>query len=547
MKRDSSSIGDRIRRFRDHDINDSKPDEDDAIDFNKYNKISLGDDGIIDIEIDDDDDEIVIDLQSFNDNNSDAVVVSDEVQVSDDEEDDEQESGDDNFDDIEEVDAAVIREKIKSYDYSSREKKEVVEDDIDTELNNDNKEEFGLYDEEDDIENKADEDDHANNKSKDNKSKKSLPEKIASTLPVEKNNNSIKVRAISLQPESSRINKFDLFFIKTWSVIVTIVAYCANGVNYLIGAVFKKKAPLKYVKAGVVILFCVLLLITILIPVSASGKNNNDSGLALFNSNLLPVRVEVSDNVYKWGYIHKKHAAEGMSSDALVIPAIYEEALPFSKQKVAWVKVENEAGKQYWQIINTKGKRVGARTYEVENSGVKPVGEFTDDNLCWVTISGKYGYINSRGDIEIDPTYEYATNFVNGIAAVGYGGKQWYISTKEKTIGRYNEYDDVYVFTEGLGAVCKGKWGFVDTKGREIVSLQYDAVTQFIDGLAMVKMGETFGVIDTSGRKVVSNIEYNDIYVNNDVFRAFVEKHSNIPRSEEVVIADSLDMCLYVA
>ena len=337
----------------------------------------------------------------------------------------------------------------------------------------------------------------------------------------------IKVRSNTLQPNSAKINKFDLVFIKTWAVIVTSVTYCANGINYLIGAIFKKKAPLKYVKAGVVVLFITLMLITILVPVAVGANNNANSGIEIFNSNLIPVLVETEDGEYNWGYIHKRYASDGMAIDALVIPAIYEEALPFSKQDVAWVRVKN-AKDDYWELIDTKGRRVGDRTYDVM-SGVKPVGEFADNNMCWINISGKYGYINSKGDIKIDPTYDHAETFVDGIASVGHGNKQWYITTSGKTIGRYNEYDEVYSFSDGVGAVKKGKWGFVDDKGREIIEMQYDNVTPFVNGLAMVQMGATFGIIDKVGNKVVSNIEYNDIYVDNEIFRAFIEEHSEVP------------------
>lgn len=338
----------------------------------------------------------------------------------------------------------------------------------------------------------------------------------------------IKIRSTALQSNSAKINKFDLVFIKIWAVIVTSVTYCANGINFLIGVIFNKKAPLKYVKAGVVILFIALMLVTLLVPVAVGSNNKANSGIDIFNSNLIPVLVETKDGEYNWGYIHKKYASDSMAKDALVIPAFYEEALPFSEQNVAWVRVKNGED-DYWELIDTKGRRVGERTYDVM-AGVKPVGEFSDNNMCWINISGKYGYINSKGDIKIDPTYDNAETFVDGIASVGHGSKQWYISTSGKTIGRYNEYDEIYSFSDGLGAVYKGKWGFVDEKGREIIEMQYDNVTPFINGLAMVNMGANFGIIDKVGNKVVSYIEYNDVYVDNDIFRAFIKEHSEMPR-----------------
>ena len=41
----------------------------------------------------------------------------------------------------------------------------------------------------------------------------------------------------------------------------------------------------------------------------------------------------------------------------------------------------------------------------------------------------------------------------------------------------------------------------------------------------MVKMGKTFGLIDTDGNLVINTQWYYDIVINNSVFEEFIENH----------------------
>ena len=123
---------------------------------------------------------------------------------------------------------------------------------------------------------------------------------------------------------------------------------------------------------------------------------------------------------------------------------------------------------------------------------------------------------------------DVAGDFIEGIARVGRGGYEWFISKNGKVVGRANEYNQVLDFSCGLGAVNKGGvWGFVNKKGKEVIELKYNAVSQFVDGYAMVKMGKTFGVIDTDGKLVINTLWYYDIVIENEIFEEFLREHKN--------------------
>ena len=80
-------------------------------------------------------------------------------------------------------------------------------------------------------------------------------------------------------------------------------------------------------------------------------------------------------------------------------------------------------------------------------------------------------------------------------------------------------YDSANDFCEGLASVCRdGKWGFIDTSGREVVPCKYDCVDDFHEGMARVNIGGKWslyrpermslcggktGFVDKTGREVI--------------------------------------------
>ena len=80
-------------------------------------------------------------------------------------------------------------------------------------------------------------------------------------------------------------------------------------------------------------------------------------------------------------------------------------------------------------------------------------------------------------------------------------------------------YDSACDFCEGMASVCRdGKWGFIDTSGREVVPCKYDCVDDFHEGMARVNIGGRWnlyrpermslcggktGFVDKTGREVI--------------------------------------------
>ena len=65
--------------------------------------------------------------------------------------------------------------------------------------------------------------------------------------------------------------------------------------------------------------------------------------------------------------------------------------------------------------------------------------------------------------------FDYAGNFNEGFSAVKKDGKWGYINTKGEQIVEC-KFDDAYYFNEGFARVKKdGKWGYINTKGCSVI------------------------------------------------------------------------------
>jgi hypothetical protein len=122
----------------------------------------------------------------------------------------------------------------------------------------------------------------------------------------------------------------------------------------------------------------------------------------------------------------------------------------------------------------------------------------------------KSGYINRDGQLIGGKYFDYAWSFENGFAiirkkAIDGIGEEWgFIDDHGRQI--MDGYVEVHSFSEGLAGVKlkNGKWGFIDTDSKMIVSPQFDLVQrEFSDGLIYVKSAQGFGFMDKTGKLVI--------------------------------------------
>ena len=157
-------------------------------------------------------------------------------------------------------------------------------------------------------------------------------------------------------------------------------------------------------------------------------------------------------------------------------------------------------------------------------------GSYRDGRLA-VMMGGKWGYIDGQGNQLIACKYDpyngveggqYLSipeplelflrdadtlglyDFSEGLASIYQDGKWGYINTSGELVIPL-QFELARPFSEGLAAVKQdGKWGFIDQTGKVMISPQYDYVLNFQDGLAVVgdQDGSYKCYIDQDGQKI---------------------------------------------
>ena len=86
------------------------------------------------------------------------------------------------------------------------------------------------------------------------------------------------------------------------------------------------------------------------------------------------------------------------------------------------------------------------------------------------------------------------------------------------------EFDGVGSFNEGFAAVKKdGKYGYINTKGEQIVECKFDNGGDFNEGFAVVKKYGKCGYINTKGCSVIFDESKNEI----EVFDKAIDRSNN--------------------
>ena len=110
---------------------------------------------------------------------------------------------------------------------------------------------------------------------------------------------------------------------------------------------------------------------------------------------------------------------------------------------------------------------------------------------------------DKTGKIAINPQFDLADDFQEGLARIKLGDKWGYIDKNGKRVIN-PQFEDAKDFQEGLARVQLGsKWGYIDKNGNRIINPQFDYAWDFKEGLAGIQLGDKYGYIDKNG-KIVS-------------------------------------------
>ena len=193
----------------------------------------------------------------------------------------------------------------------------------------------------------------------------------------------------------------------------------------------------------------------------------------------------------KFGFIDK--------TGQMVIESQYDFALAFT-EGVAFVEIGDRS-----HIIDKKGTLLASldenvSDIEVFSCGLAAVECALGEN------SWKYGFVDHSGKMVIEPVFDLALAFEDGVAlVVTEEGKSGFIDTD----GHYiiePQFDEAEFFCEGVAPVKKeDRWRFIDRNGTDVAILddRFEYVYQLNEERATVKIGDKFGAIDKMGNVII--------------------------------------------
>jgi len=117
---------------------------------------------------------------------------------------------------------------------------------------------------------------------------------------------------------------------------------------------------------------------------------------------------------------------------------------------------------------------------------------FNEDEVAIVKQNGQYGIIDKKGDFIINPRFEDALGFSEGLAAAKQNGKWGYINKEGNWVIK-PQFEDASGFTNSCAVVKQdGKWGCISKQGDWIVKPQFNNKKSLFISMPLWKKSEVY-------------------------------------------------------
>ena len=181
-----------------------------------------------------------------------------------------------------------------------------------------------------------------------------------------------------------------------------------------------------------------------------------------------------------------------------IIPCQFAEVRDFS-EGLAAVKKEGR-----WAFIDMVGNQ--PFKLEVPEGEISEVGNFSN-GLAWIKVGHRYGYINQLGAVVIPFEFTKVFDFKFGVARAVFRGKTGLIDTQGNWRLAPKRFEYVADFNEWGVAEAREKFNglrcLINAQGKVLTDLKYKTIASFHEGFAKTGSGKFYGLIDTRGREVL--------------------------------------------
>jgi hypothetical protein len=235
-----------------------------------------------------------------------------------------------------------------------------------------------------------------------------------------------------------------------------------------------------------------------------------------------------------WGHFREGLASISTGKEYILVNKTGEVVVP--RGRFCWIGSFNEGLAKVRITTRTVG-----RTGFIDRTGnlvIEPVFEDAgcfSEGLAPVLVGGRWGYIERSGRIVIAPRFigssgnsDGAGQFADGLAPAGSGQGFGYINKLGEFLSA-PEFDEARTYSDGLGLVrTNGKFGYMSTQLELTIKAEFHYARPFVDGLAAVRECATshYGFIDSTGQYVLRPAFWNALDFTNGL--SLVERENKI-------------------
>lgn len=177
------------------------------------------------------------------------------------------------------------------------------------------------------------------------------------------------------------------------------------------------------------------------------------------------------------------------------------------------------------------------------------VAEDSDVRLFPASRDGRWGFIDASGSVVIEPSFDWAGEFTDGLALIRQDGVYGYVR-RNGEVAIEPQFEDAWHFSEGLAPVqMDNQWGYIDETGEIVVDPQFDLVPSVLEerdvsdpALRPTRNGDGYGYRGEEGNMDIAARFENAWYFSGGLARVRIDgQWGYIDRQGEVVIEPRFD------